>query len=103
MSPAGLVTAVGETIGTGIGAGSINRNMLCRDSLQLTLPLHHQLIVDVVFTGLLIEIYEFVPIAEGFEAIANVLIDFEFFLTDGRTDDNMSVVWIAVLNLNKML
>ena len=73
------------------------------DSLQLALPLHHQLIVDMVLAGSFVVVYEFVRIAKGLESIANILINFEFFLTDSRADEDVHIVRITVFKLYEML
>ena len=89
MSSAVLILPVGETIRAGIGAGPVDGDMVCRNSLQFALPLHHHLIINVVLAGLIIGIYKFASIAERFEFIVNILVNFKFFLTDGRTNEDI--------------
>jgi len=99
MPSTAFIPAMGEAIDAGVGAGTVSRNLVCWNTLELTLPLHHQLIVDMVLASSLVVVYELVRIAKGSELITDILIDFKFLLADGRTDDDVYIIRITVFKL----
>ena len=99
MPPALLILAIRKAVWILKGASSVNGNLFSRDSRQLELFFYGLLIVDVVFSCLIVEIHKLVRITEVLEFKVHIFIDFKLLLAKRCAELNVEISWVALFNM----
>lgn len=96
MPSTGFILPVRKVVGIFEGAGFLHKNVIGRDSCPLALSFDDLLIVDVVFSCLVVKADKLIGIAEFLEFQGDILINLKLPLADGSPDLDLKVLQVAL-------